>query len=247
MVLESLDLPEKKPHGSDLGTARRGRTDPTGPVLWSDTNPFADLLYFRLKCIDVIYNIKPYQKFEAPHSMDVRTLTLGVLSQGDATGYEIKKAFEAHYSHFFEASYGSIYPALNRLTGEGLVACTEHAQAKRPDKKVYTITPAGRLAFLDDLMEPPGRDRVRSEFLATMLFGQLLPPRHLEQVIDDRLALYREWIAQMEAKSPNDAAAGPAFVLGFGLAVYRAAADYVDENRHLVEGEALLSHAGVGR
>ena len=175
--------------------------------------------------------------------MDVRTLCLGVLSQRDATGYEIKKAFEAHYSHFFEASFGSIYPALNRLTHEGLIACTEHAQAKRPDKKVYSIAPAGRLAFLDELMDPPRRDRVRSEFLATLLFGQLLPPRHLEQIIDDRLALYREWIAHMEAKTPETTAAGPAFVLGFGLAVYRAAAEYVDENRHLVEGEALLSHA----
>ena len=43
--------------------------------------------------------------------MNVRTLCLGVLSAGEASGYEIKKEIEEGlFSHFIEASYGSIYP-----------------------------------------------------------------------------------------------------------------------------------------
>ena len=58
--------------------------------------------------------------------MDVRTLCLGILSLGDATGYEIKKLVaEGSFSFFSEASYGSIYPALTKLTDEGLVSCVE--------------------------------------------------------------------------------------------------------------------------
>ena len=46
--------------------------------------------------------------------MDVRTICLGILTRGDATGYEIKKLVEdGGYQHFVEASFGSIYPALN--------------------------------------------------------------------------------------------------------------------------------------
>ena len=40
--------------------------------------------------------------------MDVKTLCLGVLTLGDASGYEIRKQFEeGPFAHFFGASYGS--------------------------------------------------------------------------------------------------------------------------------------------
>ena len=39
--------------------------------------------------------------------MDIRTLCLGILTWGDASGYEIKKIFEDRLSYFYEASYGS--------------------------------------------------------------------------------------------------------------------------------------------
>ena len=67
--------------------------------------------------------------------MNVRTLRLGVLSLGDAAGYEIKKTLERRFSHFYDASFGSIYPALTALTGVDLVSCTPERQARRPGKK----------------------------------------------------------------------------------------------------------------
>ena len=53
--------------------------------------------------------------------MDVKTLCLGVLTEGDKTGYEIKRCFEEAFSHFFGAGFGSIYPALADLSRRGLV------------------------------------------------------------------------------------------------------------------------------
>ena len=39
--------------------------------------------------------------------MDVRTICLGILTRGDATGYEIKNLFQDDgYQHFVEASFG---------------------------------------------------------------------------------------------------------------------------------------------
>lgn len=172
--------------------------------------------------------------------MDIRTLCLGLLTHGDASGYEIKKIFEGPLRHFFDASYGSIYPALNRLTEEGLVRCTAQPQEKRPDKKVYSITPAGRIAFLDELMHPPGRDRYRSEFVATMMFADLLPPRHVSDLIDSRIAEYRQMLAELQ-DTCTDGDAGKAFIVGLGQAMYAAGLQYLEENRHLVEGEALLA------
>src|SRR6202012_2991561 len=101
--------------------------------------------------------------------MDVRTICLGILTRGDATGYEIKKLFDDDgYQHFVEASFGSIYPALNRLTEEGLVPVRSEAQEKRPDRKVYAIPDAGRKAFLGTLMKPLPEARHRSPFVFAM-------------------------------------------------------------------------------
>lgn len=172
--------------------------------------------------------------------MDVKTLCLGILSQGDATGYEIKKQFENSYSHFYEASFGSIYPALARLTVEKMVSCVQKAQEKRPDKKIYTITAAGRLAFLDTLKKMPGRDRIRSEFLATMLFGDLLSPSQLDKVIEAKLTEYRRELREMEACDMAGASASNAFVHGFGISFYRAAIAYMEEHGHTVVGDAFL-------
>src|SRR5919106_2573222 len=115
--------------------------------------------------------------------MDVRTLCLGALTEGDRTGYEIKRRFEEAFSYFFGASFGSIYPALADLTREGLVTCTNVEQTKRPDKKVYSLTPAGERALIDDLMATPPRHKVRSEFLVLMYFAHLLPPVRVAQII----------------------------------------------------------------
>lgn len=179
--------------------------------------------------------------------MDIRILCLGLLTLRDASGYEIKKSFESELAPIYEASFGSIYPALSRLTAEGLVTCTAQAQEKRPDKKVYRITPAGRLAFLDALSERPDRDRVRSDFLVTLLFADLLPARHLSSLIDERLAEHRRLVRQLRAALTPQLSPGRRFVLGHALTMFEATIQYIEDNRHLVEGEALLANpAGRG-
>lgn len=164
--------------------------------------------------------------------MDTKTLCLGVLSLGDASGYEIKKAFEeGPFGHIHETSFGSIYPTLTRLSEEGLIAGTELAQDKRPDKKVYSITEAGRATLQEALLASPARDRVRSDFLFMLFFADQVSPRRLARLIDDRIAWYRENLARMEACDCEPTASGPAFVRGLGIAVYRAAAEYLEANR----------------
>ncbi|MFQ5775239.1 MAG: PadR family transcriptional regulator [Kiloniellaceae bacterium] len=174
--------------------------------------------------------------------MDTKTLCLGALNRGAASGYEIKKAFEeGPLRHIHEASFGSIYPALTALSEEGLVVCTEMAQDKRPDKKVYSITDKGRAALFEALMAPPARDKVRSDFLFIMFFAQLLPPARLAELIDQRIAWYRECLGRMESCDPSGRPPGEIFVHGLGLAVYRAAAEYLAAHR-----DRLLDEVSAG-
>ena len=94
--------------------------------------------------------------------MNVTTLCLGILALGEASGYEIKKRFDGPLRRIQEPSFGSIYPALTRLTREGLVSRTVQAQEKRPDKKVYSITPAGRAHLKAELQRSPSSAPTRS-------------------------------------------------------------------------------------
>ncbi len=172
--------------------------------------------------------------------MDVKTACLGLLTFGEASGYEIQKQLKnGCFSAFFDASYGSIYPALSRLTEDGLVSCTELAQDKRPDKKVYRITPRGRLALAQALAEPAEPDRFRSDFLAKMLFCDLLLPGELSELIDQRLAGHEEVLARLEEYLETPLSAGAEFTVRYARAVHEAAIRFIRENRHLLEIEAL--------
>lgn len=170
--------------------------------------------------------------------MDVRTLCLGILALGDATGYEIKKMVaEGSFSFFSEASYGSIYPALTKLTDEGLVACTAMPQTKRPDKKVYNLTDSGRAELTLSLRRDPGPDKNRSEFLASILFAEAVSPERVKDLIDDRIRQHRQKIDALSALLDEDMTPASAFVVQFGVAVQRAALDFLEKNRDaLVNG-----------
>jgi DNA-binding PadR family transcriptional regulator len=164
--------------------------------------------------------------------MDVRTICLAILTRGDATGYEIKKLFEdGGYGHFAEASFGSIYPALNRLTEECLVSVRAEAQEKRPDRKVYSLTQAGRHAVAKGLMKPLAEDRHRSPFVFTMLFSHLLPQEHVLGLIDDYMRQSEEKLLRLEQAKTGAQTAGERFAIDYGRALYRTMLDFLREHR----------------
>ena len=163
--------------------------------------------------------------------MNIRTLCLGILQFGDATGYEIKKMVEEDmFNHFIEASYGSIYPALTRMSQDGLVTCREEVQSGKPDKKVYSITDEGRAELVRTLGAAPRPDKFKSEFLFVMLLADLLPQDHIAAVYDQRIHDMRTELEQMRACAcaPGSEHEGSRFVTGYGIAVYEAAIAYLE-------------------
>lgn len=171
--------------------------------------------------------------------MDVRMVCLGVLSLGDATGYEIRKSFEeGPFQYFTDAGFGSIYPALRKLHDAGYVTLREQEQEGRPDKKVYSITAEGRKAFTAALSGTPAADKFRSDFLLAMFFERFLPQEMVAEIVDQRIAWYRDKISQLQNCNPAEWGAGPTFVNRFGQAVYAAALDFLEENRNTLSEPA---------
>lgn len=173
--------------------------------------------------------------------MDVKTVCLGMLTEGEASGYDLKKEFESSFSHFFAAGYGSIYPALASLAEQGLVTCECIPQTGKPDRKVYRITVAGRRFLAEALENPSPCHKLRSEFLATLCFAHLMKPEDIETVLDNRLAEieeYKKFFKDLEDGDLQCMHAGTKFVVGFGKAMMAATEAFIAENRHtLIEAD----------
>jgi PadR family transcriptional regulator, regulatory protein AphA len=167
--------------------------------------------------------------------MNIRTLCLGVLSFREASGYEIKKEIEdGLFSHFIDASFGSIYPALTMLNAEGLVTLRAEEQTGRPDKKVYAITDLGGEVLAKSLAVVPARDKYKSEFLFEMLMQHYLSPSHILIAIEKQLADQRRELAQMDeckVDPTQQTLPGSDFVMGYGEAVLTAAINYLEAKR----------------
>ena len=95
---------------------------------------------------------------------------LGLLSHEELTGYEIKKRIDTTLKHFWNASYGSIYPALNDLVNRGLATKREDTKNNR-NKLIYTITENGRIYLKKWLTLPVEKDELRYETLLKLFFG----------------------------------------------------------------------------
>ena len=156
--------------------------------------------------------------------MNVRTLCLGILSLQEASGYEIKKDVEdGLFSHFIDASFGSIYPALTQLAAEGYVTVREEEQTGKPDKKVYAITEAGRNALARAISVSPAKDKYKSEFLFQMLLQDYLSPEMMLVAIQKQLDDLNEDLGRIaECSHEAPIGHGSHFVADYGNAVLTA-------------------------
>ncbi len=129
---------------------------------------------------------------------------LGQLAGAPMHGYELRRQLSAQLGAFRTLSYGSLYPALRRLTDAGLIAQADgdtlpHALAGKRGRIVYQLTDQGRerLAATLATAEPTAWDDeafdVRFTLFATTDARtrlRILEGRHARMV--ERLSLLRE-------------------------------------------------------
>ncbi len=100
---------------------------------------------------------------------------LGLISNGDKTGYEIMTVFRDSLNHFWTAQTSQIYRELQTMEKAGWISQRRVSQAGRPDKNVFSITPAGREELLRWLREDDLPRGVRNPFLMKTFFLGELP------------------------------------------------------------------------
>ena len=161
--------------------------------------------------------------------MNVRTICLSILYEGESTGYEIRKlSVEGEYSYFVDASYGAIYPALQKLESDKLVVSRTEQQDGKPAKKIYVITEAGRREFINSLFEELGEDEYRSEFLLFARFAAELPQSLVQVRLRERVASLDAAIAELDKLGTNHTQPADRWVIDYGRSCMAFARDYID-------------------
>ncbi|MEV5139995.1 PadR family transcriptional regulator [Streptomyces syringium] len=92
------------------------------------------------------------------------------LLEKPGSGYELARRFERSIGYFWTATHQQIYRVLKRMEGDGWIDVREVPQQGRPDKKEYSVAPAGRTALSQWLHEPIEPESVRHD-LAVKIRG----------------------------------------------------------------------------
>lgn len=92
--------------------------------------------------------------------MALRHAVMAALLEGEASGYDLAKAFDATVANFWMSTPQQLYRELERMEAEGLVTARVVQQERRPNKRLFSLTEAGRAAVHAYTAEPPGKPAV---------------------------------------------------------------------------------------
>ena len=160
------------------------------------------------------------------------------LAEHSASGYDLARRFDASIGHFWKATHQQIYKVLGRMESDKWVESHLVAQDGRPDKKVYSITEAGRDELTGWLAEPTQEETLRSAFAVKLRAQHLADrPTLIADVRQRRdrhaatLAAYRDSEAKFfpDPSAIPDERVGAWLALRGGIRIEQGGIDWCDE------------------
>lgn len=131
--------------------------------------------------------------------MKGKDVILGLLLKKERTGYDINEIFQTIFSHFFDGSFGMIYPTLRLLEKEGKIEKKVIIQEGRPNKNEFSITELGKEEFLSYMKSPVMPENRRSDFLMRMYYGEYLDQNSLIEIIKKEIEEKNNLILQLQS------------------------------------------------
>ena len=123
---------------------------------------------------------------------------LGLLARGPLSGYDIAAQLKRGVGPFWHARHSQIYPELARLETARLVSYVRVEQHDRPAKKVYSLTPAGRLALQEWLISPLPPEPIRDELTLRAYAVWLADPPRAAALFREQERLHRAQLLEYE-------------------------------------------------
>ena len=123
---------------------------------------------------------------------------MAALLEGEASGYDLAKGFDASVANFWPATPQQLYRELDAMAADGLVRARLVHQEKRPDKRLFTLTGAGRAALREFTANPPRPGVIRDELLVQVQAVDAGDPAAVRRALAERMALAETKIARYE-------------------------------------------------
>jgi len=129
------------------------------------------------------------------------------------SGYDIKQLIQGSIGHFWNESYGQIYPSLRRLEADGLIEEVSGGGGGGRGRREYRLNHAGLRVLRSWLEEPAQNDVVRHETSLKLFFGAQMGPeaaaahvrryRDVQQRLLQRYRSAAERLEREQAASPH--------------------------------------------
>jgi DNA-binding PadR family transcriptional regulator len=117
----------------------------------------------------------------------LRHAVLAALLEGEASGYELSKRFDVSVANFWSATPQQLYRELERLEGAGLIGGRVVEQLRRPNKRVFTLTDAGRQELYAFTTQPARPIAMRDELLVKLQAVDVGEPAAVMAAISERI------------------------------------------------------------
>lgn len=179
---------------------------------------------------------------------------MGFLAEKSSTGYDLKTREFSNESPLWPADQAQIYRTLEKLQTKRLVSVRKIRQSDRPDRRVYSLTPAGRKALSSWLAAPCPPATIRDPLMLQLNFGEYLSDSDLCAVLVARRELMQSQLETLRSLLSVHEGAGPGhtkrshairrMVLLGRLSQIRASIDWLDDcidSLDVTEGESLQS------
>ncbi len=178
--------------------------------------------------------------------MKLRHVILGLLADEPRSGYDIGRAFASSVVHFWHADQSQVYRTIDRLESDGAISTRVIAQTGRPDRRVHSLTDAGRAeleAWLASPLEPRGP---KDALLARIFLAAPLGHRRVLALLDEAeraIRADREALEGIEIEADNLDTTLKRAILRYGLDGDRYELEWVERTRQAVRADA--ARAGV--
>jgi PadR family transcriptional regulator, regulatory protein AphA len=160
-------------------------------------------------------------------------LILGVLAGGHLHGYDLYQYLEKNLGRIWTLGRSQTYALLSRMEQAGLVAHQRQAQEKRPDRKNFSLTPAGRKIFNNWVKAPVEHIRdLRLEFLAKIHFLEKDDRKSVEKLIESQQEVCRNRLSRMEERKRGASSGMEHLTYDFRQSQTKAALEWLQSLRN---------------
>jgi len=147
---------------------------------------------------------------------------IGLMRHKPQSGYDLRKTFTETAMRHYSDSPGSIYPALRRLVGKGLI---EAEPRDRRGREVFHLTPAGVEALqkwlAQDLTQEDVTFRLQEVMLRFAFMDGNVPRSTSIRFLEQLEREFEVYVAELRAKYERDSSGKPVHtgLLAFQLGV----------------------------